>query len=114
MDVACPNCGNPNLDVDSQNSVVYCKKCGFAVRVDPNTGETTPLNPGAQAGASKEAAGSQEVYAGGGTVFGMDPFMFWMIGTAVLLFLTLFAVVPDLTWFLGLEVLLTAFWWMRR
>ena len=37
-----------------------------------------------------------------------------MIGTAVLLFLTLFAVVPDLTWFLGLEVLLTAFWWMRR
>jgi len=113
MDVACPNCGNPNLDVDAQNSVVYCKKCGFAVRVDPATGETTPLNPGAQAG-GVPAQGSPEVYSGGGTVFGMDPFMFWMVGTAVLLLLTLLAVIPDLIWFAGLEILLTAFWWMRR
>jgi len=111
MDVACPNCGNPHLDVDAENSVVYCKKCGFAVRVDPNTGETTPLNPGAQPGS---AAGAPEVYAGGNTIFGMEPFMFWMVGTAVLLFLTLLAVIPDLLWFLGLEVLLTLFWWMRR
>ena len=45
-DVSCPNCGNPQLDVDAQNSVVYCRNCGFAVKVDPQTGEAVPISQG--------------------------------------------------------------------
>jgi len=117
MDVACPQCGNPNLDVDAQNSVVYCKKCGFAVRVDPQTGETTPLSPGGQAGGeAPPAQGGSESTAtySDHSILEMDAFMFWMVGTAALLFLTLFTVIPDLTWFVVLEVMLTVFWWMKR
>ncbi|MFH1247035.1 MAG: hypothetical protein V1644_01515, partial [Candidatus Micrarchaeota archaeon] len=47
-ELACPQCGNPNLDVDEQSSVVYCKKCGFAVKVDPQTGEAVPISQGGQ------------------------------------------------------------------
>ena len=64
MDVSCPQCGNPNLDVDAQNNVVFCKKCGFAVKVDPQTGNVTPISEGGAA-APAESAQSQPSYSGG-------------------------------------------------
>src|SRR3989338_2748325 len=92
MDMACPQCGNPNLDVDAQNSVVYCKKCGFAVQVDPQTGNVTPLSQGgASGGGAGPAVGGApmeaEAYQGGeSTVLGMDKLTFFMLGLALLLF----------------------------
>lgn len=116
MDVACPNCGNPNLDVDNANSVVYCKKCGFAVRVDPSTGETQVLNQGGGGGGGAPAAGGAPAEMGGGamsggrTILGMDPFMFWAVGTVVLLLLTLMQIIPDMTIFAVAEIILTLLW----
>jgi hypothetical protein len=92
MDVACPQCGNPNLDVDAQNNVVYCRKCGFAVQVDPATGNVTPLSQGGGAPAGGMAAptgrgGAPATYAGGKTVFGLEPFTFMALGVGVILLL---------------------------
>ncbi|MFH0922764.1 MAG: TFIIB-type zinc ribbon-containing protein [Candidatus Micrarchaeota archaeon] len=112
MDVACPQCGNPNLDVDAENSVVYCKKCGFAVRVDPQTGNVTPISQGGASAAPpaqyQQAGGMQE-----SSLFGMDPLTFFMLGTAVLL-LAIFIFNLDLMLFGILEVLLFAAYWMKR
>lgn len=102
MDVACPQCGNPNLDVDAQNNVVYCRKCGFAVQVDPATGNVTPLSGGAPGGAPAGgggmmagggamggAGGAPAAYAGGRTIFGLEPFTIMAFGIAVVLLLSI-------------------------
>lgn len=111
MDVSCPQCGNPNLDVDAQNNVVYCRKCGFAVQVDPQTGNVVPLSPpqGAMAG----GAGMQQAVPGvyrKPEIFGMDALTFFMLGTAVLLLATL-AYNLDLTIFVILEIVLFLVYW---
>lgn len=108
MDVSCPQCGNPNLDVDAQNNVVYCRKCGFAVQVDPQTGNVVPLSPpqGAMGGAPQGAPG---IYRKPG-IFGMDALTFFMLGTAVLLLATL-AYNLDLTIFAILEIVLFLVYW---
>ena len=118
MDVSCPNCGNPNLDVDAENSVVYCKKCGFAVRVDPTTGETQMINQGGGGGGkggggAAAAAGAPAAYSEH-TIVGMEPFTFWIIGTVVLLLLTLMQIISDLTIFAVLEIVLTLLWLLKR
>jgi ribosomal protein S27E len=109
MDVACPQCGNPNLDVDAANSVVFCKKCGFAVRVDPQTGDVTPLAPGGGQGAGAPMA--PEVYAK--TILGMDPLTFLLGGTALLLALNIFNFF-GFQWFVVFEAVLVIFWWYKR
>lgn len=109
MDVACPQCGNPNLDVDAENSVVYCRKCGFAVKVDPQTGNVTPIAPG---GEQAPPAAYQD-HPAGKSLLGMDPMTLFMLGTTLLL-LAIFVVNLDLTLFAILEVLLFAAYWMKR
>ena len=110
MDVACPQCGNPNLDVDAQNNVVYCKKCGFAVQVDPATGNVTPLTQGggAPAGAAMGGGGmamggmqggAPAAYAGGKTFFGFEPVTFSCLGAGVVLLISIIY---------GLDLTLTA------
>ena len=111
MDVACPQCGNPNLDVDAQNNVVYCKKCGFAVQVDPATGNVTPLTQGggAPAGAAMGGgmpmggggamSGAPAAYAGGKTFFGFEPFTFACLGAGAVLLISIIY---------GLDLTLTA------
>ncbi len=92
-EMACPQCGNPNLDVDAENSVVYCKNCGFAVKVDPNTGNVTPLNEGgAKQGGQMQApaAYSQKM------ILGMDPMTFFLLTTIINLALV-FTRVYDVT-----------------
>ncbi|MFH1107158.1 MAG: hypothetical protein V1787_04650 [Candidatus Micrarchaeota archaeon] len=106
MDVACPQCGNPNLDVDAANSVVYCKKCGFAVHVDPQTGDVQPLAPG---GSTQEAPAA---YAER-TILGMDPVTFLLGGTAAFLLLTVMNYL-QFSWFVVAESLLVIVWWYRR
>ncbi len=110
-ELACPQCGNPNLDVDEQNSVVYCKKCGFAVKVDPQTGEAVPLAPGGQTPAIGGAALPPQVEK---TVFGMDPLTFWMGGFAILLLLFFLGILRDPVTLLLLVVVLTLVWWFKR
>jgi hypothetical protein len=109
--MACPQCGNPQLDVDAQNNVVFCKKCGFAVQVDPATGNVTPLQQGGPA-AQAPAAYVEK------SVFGMDPLTFWMGGTAILLLATIFGLFrsfgDEITVFVSLEVLLSALWLLKR
>jgi hypothetical protein len=107
MDVACPQCGNPNLDVDAQNSVVFCKKCGFAVRVDPQTGDVQPLAPGGGGPAEAPAAYAEK------TILGTDPITFLLGGTAALLLLTIMQFIA-FSWFVIAEALLVIFWWYRR
>ncbi len=107
MDVSCPQCGNPNLDVDAANSVVFCRNCGFAVRVDPQSGEVTPLSQGGPA-----AGGAPEAYHDK-TIFGTDPLTFFLGGTAILLLLTVLNLFT-FSWFVVLEVLLVVFWWYNH
>jgi ribosomal protein S27E len=89
-ELTCPQCGNPNLDVDAENSVVFCRRCGFAVHVDPQTGDVTPLSQGGKPG------GAPKVYAHH-SILGMDPLIFFMGGTAASLILFLWGIIPDLT-----------------
>ncbi|MCX6767834.1 MAG: hypothetical protein NTY90_03855 [Candidatus Micrarchaeota archaeon] len=109
--MACPQCGNPQLDVDAENSVVFCKKCGFAVRVDPATGNVTPIQTGGP------AAQAPAVYHEK-SILGMDPLTFWMGGTAVILLATIFgffrAFGDEITTFGTLEILLTALWLLKK
>jgi len=113
-ELACPQCGNPNLDVDEQNSVVYCKNCGFAVKVDPQTGEAVPISQGsAQGGAGAAGGGAPAVYASN-SIFGMDPLTFWLGGFVVLLVLFFFQIIRDPLILALLVVVLTAVWWMKR
>ncbi|MBI5636239.1 hypothetical protein HY993_04725 [Candidatus Micrarchaeota archaeon] len=109
--MACPNCGNPQLDVDAANSVVYCQQCGFAVKVDPNTGEATPINqgraPGSSGGVSAPLGGA------GPNVFGMDKLTFLLLVTAVLLLLT-FMYNLDLTIFAVIEAIAVALFFLKR
>ncbi|MBU1196986.1 hypothetical protein KJ765_00585 [Candidatus Micrarchaeota archaeon] len=107
MDVSCPQCGNPNLDVDAANSVVYCKSCGFAVRVDPQSGDVTPLAPGGA------APGQGPVAYQSKTILGTDPLTFFLGGTALLLLLAVLTIF-SFSWFVVLEVLLIVFWWYNR
>ncbi len=110
MDVACPQCGNPNLDVDPQNNVVYCRKCGFAVQVDPATGNVVPLNPGGAP--TRAGAGAPAVYRGK-SILGLEPLTFFMVGTIVLLALTLMKGI-DFSLFMVVEALLLVFYFMMR
>ncbi len=116
-EMACPQCGNPNLDVDEQNSVVYCQKCGFAVKVDPQTGQATPISQG-QAQGGLAGAGAQMPMGGYGggerTIFGMDPLTFWLGGFALLLLLFFLGVIRDFTIIALLLVVLTVVWWMKK
>ena len=91
MDVSCPQCGNPQLDVDAENSVVYCKNCGFAVKVDPTTGQATPISQGggAPAGGGMPAGGGGG-YSGERLIMGTEPLTFFLGGTMIALLLVLF------------------------
>ena len=110
--MACPTCGNPQLDVDEQNSVVFCKRCGFAVQVDPQTGQTTTLSQGGQGGGAP-AGGPPAAYSGG-SIFGMDPLTFWMLGAAALLVLYFLQIIRDISILFILATILTLYWWMKR
>ncbi len=109
--MACPQCGNPRLDVDAENNVVFCRKCGFAVHVDPATGNVTPIQAGGP------VAQAPPVYHER-TILGMDPLTFWMGGTALLLLATIFGFFRSLgeetTVFIALEALLTAYWFLKK
>ena len=82
-DVSCPNCGNPQLDVDAQNSVVYCKNCGFAVRVDPQTGEATPISQGNPQGGGGPMAAPAAYQSSG--FFGLDSTTALLTGTLAIM-----------------------------
>lgn len=110
MDVACPQCGNPNLDVDPQNSVVYCKNCGFAVQVDPKTGEVQPLSQGSVPATGEAQA--PPAYQDAGSMFGMDRLTFFMLGLAVILF-AVFALSLDIA-LAGAASLVLLFFYFKR
>lgn len=109
MDMACPQCGNPNLDVDPQNSVVYCKQCGFAVQVDPQTGNVTPLSQGSVP--QEGQAMAPPVYQSSGTILGMDKMTFFMLGIALVLF-AVFIFNLDIT-LAGAAAVILAFFYFR-
>ncbi len=111
MDIACPQCGNPNLQVDEANSVVYCKKCGFAVKVDPQTGQVTPISQGGAHPASGKLS-PPPAYTKK-ALFGMDPLTFFMLGTAVALLLT-FSSNLDLSYLMAIEIVLFLLYWFKR
>ncbi|MFH1750615.1 MAG: hypothetical protein ABH863_02965 [Candidatus Micrarchaeota archaeon] len=108
MEVQCPQCGNPNLDVDEANSVVYCKNCGFAVRVDPQSGNVTPLSEGGGAGGQAAPAAY-----GARTILGTDPLTFFLGATALFLLLSFVGVI-NMTTFLLVESIIVIFWWYNH
>lgn len=128
-DVSCPQCGNPQLDVDAENSVVYCRNCGFAVRVDPQTGEAVPISGGAGGGeAGGYGGGAPPGYAPGGgapaggaagyaptqkSILGTDPLTFLIGASIVLLILTYYFNLGG-TIFAVMEVLLIVYYLMNR
>ncbi|MEM4254833.1 MAG: hypothetical protein QXR53_00690 [Candidatus Norongarragalinales archaeon] len=111
-EVSCPQCGNPNLDVDAQNNVVYCRNCGFAVRVDPQTGNVTPINPGGGGGsAMAQATAPMPMHK---TVFGMEPFVFMMVGFLLILLGSILFNAQGTTTIIGLVLVLLVWWFLRR
>ena len=103
-EVSCPQCGNPNLDVDAQNSVVYCRKCGFAVRVDPQSGEVTPLQQGGPVGGTQAAPYRQP------KVLGLaDPLTFFVGGFAIVAIL-FFIHAIDVSTLFALMLLVILLW----
>ena len=96
MDVSCPQCGNPQLDVDAENSVVYCKNCGFAVKVDPQTGQATPISAGSGGGGAPVGGGGAPMVGGQTLIMGTEPLTFFLLGTMAALMLVLFNI-TDLT-----------------
>jgi len=120
-EISCPNCGNPNLDVDAQNNVVYCKNCGFAVQVDPQSGNVTPINPGQGAsptGAAPGGGGLPMPSAGGGmghkTILGMEPFVFLSIGVLVALLAGLVLNFQMVNVLIIIALVFLAYWFFRR
>lgn len=112
---SCPNCGKNNLEIDAQNSVVYCKNCGFAAQVNPQTGEVTTLNPGSQGGGEAPAA-----YASSGSpvesksIFGFDPLIFFLLGVTLVLSLMAIGIISDPVigfLFIGTIVVI---WWIKK
>ncbi len=93
MDVSCPQCGNPQLDVDAENSVVYCRNCGFAVKVDPQTGQATPISMGGGGGGGPPMAAGPAMggggFAGEKLILGTEPLTFLLGGTVAALLLML-------------------------
>ncbi len=113
-EVSCPQCGNPNLDVDAQNNVVYCRKCGFAVRVDPQTGNVTPISPGgggASAGPSMGGGGGMAMHK---TVLGMEPFVFLMVGILLVLLGSILFNASTTTAIIGIVAVVLAYYFLRR
>jgi hypothetical protein len=86
--------------------VVYCKNCGFAARVDPETGETTVLNPGG--GRPPAVYGGRE-----NQIFGFEPITFWLMATAVV-FLFIFMNILNLTYGVLIEAIVTVYWWVKK
>src|SRR3989344_6230299 len=114
-EVSCPQCGNPNLDVDAQNNVVYCRKCGFAVRVDPQTGNVTPISPGGGGGMGPAPGPSMNAgYDGHKTIFGMEPFVFLSLGLLVVLLGALFFNLQSTTTLIFIVIVLLAYWFLRK
>ena len=120
MDVACPQCGNPNLEVDAQNNVVYCKQCGFAVQVDPQTGNVVPISPGAGMPQGPgphpppAALGPSPAYSGGHKeILGTEPLTFFLLATTALLLLT-FLYAWDLTWLAIGELIVFLVYWQYK
>ncbi|MBI5229016.1 hypothetical protein HY991_02815 [Candidatus Micrarchaeota archaeon] len=108
-EVTCPQCGNPNLDVDAQNNVVYCRRCGFAVRVDPQSGEVTPLQQGGAPGGPQAAVYREH------KVLGLaDPLTFFVGGFAVLALLLFLKIVTDVTTISMLAIIIILLWWLGR
>lgn len=106
-ELSCPQCGNPNLDVDAENNVVFCRKCGFAVKVDPETGDVQPLQSGGP------QAQAPQVYRAR-SILGMDPFTFFMGATAVLLLLVVLGIFKDLTIYAILQAVVVLVWFWAR
>jgi len=111
VDIACPQCGNPNLQVDEANSVVYCQKCGFAVKVDPATGNVTPISQGGPQQPSGNLAPPPAYKKPG--IFGMDSLTFFMLALSILLLVT-FLYNLDLTILgVGVAALALVYWKIR-
>lgn len=110
MDVACPQCGNPRMEVDAANNVVYCPKCGFAVSVDPQTGNVTPISQG---GGAQQQSAAAPMQSHGREILGTEPLTFFMFGTAIFLFLALVWSLDVLI--LGIaELILFFLYWTHR
>jgi hypothetical protein len=104
-EVACPQCGNPNLDVDAQNNVVYCRQCGFAVQVDPQTGNVTPLQQPTPQGKPPSAYRH--------TIVGLEPGMFLLVATIIALLLT-WMYQWSSSAFILIEVIILLLWFMLK
>ncbi len=100
----CPTCGS-ELSFDQVNSVAYCKNCGWAAQINPETGEMNVLNQG---GGRPPA-----VYGNENQIFGFEPITFWLMATAVI-FLFIFMNILNLTWGILLEAVATIYWWMKK
>ena len=113
-EVSCPNCGNPNLDVDAQNNVVYCSKCGFAVQVDPQSGNVTPITPGQGAGPVAAAPAGGGMAVGHKTILGMEPFVFLSVALLIVLILALVMNFEYMTTLIAVVVVFLAYWFLKR
>lgn len=124
MNVSCPQCGHPNLQVDAQTNTVFCQQCGFAVQVDPRTGNVTPISGGPAGGYGAPAGGGYPAPApaygapaAGGhqasakSVLGMDPLTFFLAMTVVGVFLMFTNAIYITTFFLAEIIVFLVYWY---
>ncbi len=113
MDVSCPQCGNPNLDVDAANNIVYCRKCGFAVQVDPATGNVTPISQGGGAAAPAAYPAPSGGGIAKGRIWGYDAITIFLAGE-VLLSILLFSNALQIDWFLVFTAIWGLYYWWHH
>ncbi len=105
-DLSCPQCGNPQLDVDAQNDVVFCRRCGFAVKVDPQTGEATPLSQGGPTQVAPAVYSEK-------SILGTDPLTF-LLGGMVVVLIGYLVFNLDTTLVAILAVIVFVIYWLKR
>lgn len=114
-EISCPQCGNPNLDVDAQNNVVYCKNCGFAVQVDPQTGNVTPISQGGapqqQMGGGAQGGAMPSMHK---TILGMEPFVFLSVALLLVLLAALLFNFQTTTTIIAIVAVLLAYFFGKR
>lgn len=126
MNVNCPQCGNPNLQVDAQTNTVFCQQCGFAVQVDPTTGNVTPISQGSGApmgGGAGMGAPQGQGYGPAPASYGGSSHEGRILGMNSLTFFLFFTVVVFMAWLVGLfditivfivEILLFIVYWYNH
>ncbi|HLC38367.1 MAG TPA: hypothetical protein VJI71_02850, partial [Candidatus Norongarragalinales archaeon] len=88
--------------------------CGFAVKVDPQTGNVTPISQGGGGGMAAPSTAPQAMPSMHKTVLGMEPFVFLAIGMLLVFLAALIFNFQGTTTIILIAIVLLAWWFGKR